>query len=260
VVNFNYGRHVLTFQFFDSDPTLPVNVMSRVTLLRLHLLTRSFLFPGALPRIPAARIFFDQRRLASATAQPSAVTVTVDPAVTSPGGAPGKQQRIAKYLAACGAAPSRRAAERLIKEGRVAVNGVTVASPAISISPGGVGGDAVRVTLDREAVDHAASLSSTSVFLVYKLAGEIVSTNEPGRRTVFDRLQLMGVPSGLKAVGRLDMATEGLLLLTNNSALKRYLEHPAAALPRVYRLRVYGHLYQEFAAALRRGATVDGIR
>jgi 23S rRNA pseudouridine2605 synthase len=138
------------------------------------------------------------------------------------------------------------------------VNGVVVMSPAISISPG-EGGDAVRVTLDRVPVDHAAS-QTTSVYIMHKLPGEIVSTNEPGRRTIFERLSAMGLPEGLKAVGRLDMASEGLLLLTNNTALKRYLEHPASRIPRVYRLRVYGHLVQEFSNALRRGTTVDGVR
>jgi 16S rRNA U516 pseudouridylate synthase RsuA-like enzyme len=201
----------------------------------------------ALPRLPARAGASFRRamstQLSSTVSQISSIPVP---------------QRIAKYLAACGAAPSRRAAERLISEGRVAVNGVLVVSPAITIATG-VGGDAVHVTLDRAPVDHTAS-QSTSVFVMHKLAGEIVSTNEPGRRTVFDRLRMMGLPEGLKAVGRLDMASEGLLLLTNNSALKRYLEHPSAAIQRVYRLRVYGHLFNEFAAALRRGAVVDGVR
>ena len=145
------------------------------------------------------------------------------------------QQRIAKYLAACGAAPSRRAAERLIGEGRVTVDGVIVASPAITIAP------SARVTVDARAVDATAA-GRVSVFLMYKLAGELVSLSEPGRRTVFDRLAALGISSPLKAVGRLDMATEGLLVLTNSSALKRYLEHPSSRIPRVYRLRVYGHL------------------
>lgn len=99
----------------------------------------------------------------------------------------------------------------MIGEGRVTVDGVVVATPAITIEAG-----SARVTVDARAVDPSAA-ARVSIVLLYKLAGELVSTSEPGRKTVFDRLAALGLPPTLKAVGRLDMDTEGLLILTNSS-------------------------------------------
>ena len=195
--------------------------------------------------------------------------------------------RIAKRLAAAGAAPSRRAAEQLIEQGRVTVNGKAVATPALDVMPS-----------DRIAVDGtplpspAAADAPPAVVLLHKLRGELVTragTDPEGRRTVYDRLAAMGVidpqtlmlkdeagpgrgrgagngnsngGGALIPIGRLDMNTEGLLLLTSDRTLARYMELPSSAIQRIYRLRVYGFADRVNAAisAWRSGAVIDGVR
>ncbi|WP_299440343.1 pseudouridine synthase [uncultured Rhodospira sp.] len=145
---------------------------------------------------------------------------------------------------------SRREAERLIAGGRVAVNGRVLDSPALNVSPRDV------VTVDGAPV---AAPEETRLWRYHKPPGRVTTTRDPqGRPTVFDNL-----PSELPrviSVGRLDLNSEGLLLLTNDGALARHLEHPDTGWVRRYRVRVHGRLEPERLAALDQGVTVEGVR
>ncbi len=168
-------------------------------------------------------------------------------------GAPGQgdavgAERIAKVLARAGVA-SRREVERLIEAGRVALNGQLLTTPAIKIGPGDI------VTLDGAVVSEA---EPTRVFRYHKPAGLLTTHNDPkGRRTVFDALP-PGLPR-LISVGRLDLNSEGLLLLTNDGGLARALELPANAWLRRYRARARGRIDQGRLDRLQEGITVEGV-
>ncbi len=155
--------------------------------------------------------------------------------------------RIAKVMARAGVA-SRRDAERMIVEGRVAVNGKPVTSPALDVLPSD------RVTLDGKPIDAP---QATRVWLYYKPLG-LVSSNkdEKGRQTVFDTLP-DDMPR-VMSIGRLDLNSEGLLLLTNDGALKRRLELPSTGWLRKYRVRINGRPNDATFDPLRRGMTIDG--
>lgn len=158
-------------------------------------------------------------------------------------------ERIAKWLAHAGIA-SRRDAERLIAEGRVAVNGRLLADPAVLVEPGDT------VTVDRVPV---APPGRPRLFRYHKPRGLLVTARDPqGRPTVFERLppELPRVVS----VGRLDLNSEGLLLLTTDGALARRLELPENGWLRRYRVRVHGHPDPAALAALAHGITIDGVR
>lgn len=158
-------------------------------------------------------------------------------------------QRIAKLLARAGIA-SRREIERMIADGRVAIHGIVLETPATVIS------SLHGVTVDGKAVAAAAP---TQLFLFHKPPGLLTAANDPaGRPTIYDRL-----PPELPRVvpiGRLDMNTEGLLLLTTDGELKRQLELPASGIPRIYRARAYGEVTQDQLEALIEGVEVDGVR
>jgi 23S rRNA pseudouridine2605 synthase len=157
-------------------------------------------------------------------------------------------ERIAKWLARAGVA-SRRDAERLVAEGRVKLNRRVVETPATFVRPG----DAVAV--DNRPV---AAPERTRLFRYHKPAGLVTTHRDPqGRPTVFDHLP-PGLPR-LVSVGRLDLTSEGLLLLTNDGALARRLELPASGWIRRYRVRVYGAVDERALAALARGVTVGGV-
>ncbi len=157
-------------------------------------------------------------------------------------------ERIAKVMARAGVA-SRREAETLITAGRVTVNGQTVTSPALNVTSKDtitVDGTPLRV---RER---------TRLFLYHKVPGLVTSHHDPqGRPTIFGALP-KNLPR-LISVGRLDINTEGLLLLTNDGELARALELPATAWLRRYRVRAYGRITQDRLDALRQGVTVDGV-
>ena len=157
-------------------------------------------------------------------------------------------QRIAKVIARAGLA-SRREAEAWIAAGRVAVNGATIASPAIDIT----GSD--RITVDGEPLPDR---QRTRLFLYHKPRGLMTTHADPqGRPTIFQNLP-RDLPR-LISVGRLDINTEGLLLLTNDGALARLLELPATGWLRRYRVRAHGSITQDRLDGLRRGVTIDDI-
>ena len=162
---------------------------------------------------------------------------------------PPKGDRIAKIMARAGLC-SRREAERWIEAGRVSVAGKVLDSPAFNVA------DPATVLVDGKPLPAEAS---TRLWRYHKPPGVVTTERDPeGRPTVFDRL-----PSGLPRVmtiGRLDIASEGLLLLTNDGALKRHLELPATGWTRRYRVRVYGRVETEKLASLAGGITVDGMR
>ena len=165
------------------------------------------------------------------------------------GGDGERGERIARFLARAGIA-SRRAAETLIAEGRVKLGGRVVETPATFVSPG----DAVSV--DGRAV---AAPEHTRLFRHHKPDGLVTTHKDPqGRPTVFEKLPA-GLPR-LISVGRLDLNSEGLLLLTNDGALARKLELPSNGWIRRYRARVHGRVDEAALAWLAKGITVEGVK
>ncbi|RZJ93647.1 MAG: rRNA pseudouridine synthase, partial [Brevundimonas sp.] len=162
--------------------------------------------------------------------------------------APLRPERIAKAMARAGIA-SRREVERLIGLGKVAVNGRILDTAATLVTRDDV------ITVGGKPIGAA---QATRVWRYHKPAGLLTSHNDPaGRPTVFDAL-----PAGLPrviSVGRLDLNTEGLLLLTNDGELSRALELPDTALVRQYRARARGRVTQDELDKLKTGCTVDGI-
>ncbi len=158
-------------------------------------------------------------------------------------------ERIAKVLARAGVA-SRREAEAIILAGRVAVNGKRIDSPALNVGPG------ARITVDGKPLPEA---EPARLWLYHKPLGLVTTTkDEEGRPTVFENL-----PEGLPrvmSVGRLDLNSEGLLLLTNDGGLKRKLELPSTGWLRKYRVRVNGTPNDTVLAPLRDGVVVEGER
>lgn len=166
----------------------------------------------------------------------------------SPKGSAFEGERIAKAMARAGLC-SRRDAERLIADGRVKLNGRVLTSPAINVKPS----DDIRV--DGKPLPQK---EESRLWRYHKPAGLVTSHKDPeGRRTVFDALreQLPRVIS----IGRLDINTEGLLLLTNDGELARLLELPATGWVRRYRVRAYGKPDPAALAKLAGGVTIEGI-
>ncbi len=162
---------------------------------------------------------------------------------------PDKGERIAKVIARAGYC-SRREAERLIEQGRVTLDGRKLNSPAVNVAPG------QKITVDGKALGAA---EPTRLWRYHKPRGLVTShRDEAGRPTVFDDLP-RDLPR-VVSVGRLDLNSEGLLLLTNDGGLARRLELPATGWSRRYRVRVHGRVDAAALAKLARGITIDGVR
>ena len=160
---------------------------------------------------------------------------------------PFQGDRIAKVLARAGVA-SRREAERMIEAGRVSVNGKVQTSPALNVT------SKDKILVDGKPVAEA---EPPRLWLYHKPTGLVTTArDEKGRTTVFDELP-DGMPR-VMSVGRLDLNSEGLLLLTNDGEIKRRLELPSTGWLRKYRVRVKGTPTDEMLVPLREGITIDG--
>jgi 23S rRNA pseudouridine2605 synthase len=161
----------------------------------------------------------------------------------------GAPERVAKRIARSGFC-SRRDAERLIAAGRVAVDGAVLTSPAVTVT------DTSVVTVDGEPLPTA---EPARLFRYHKPPGVLTAARDPeGRPTIYD-----GLPTDLPRlmpIGRLDMGSEGLLLLTNDGELKRRLELPATGWLRRYRVRVHGRIDEARLDALKDGIAIEGFQ
>lgn len=157
-------------------------------------------------------------------------------------------ERIAKRMARAGLC-SRRDAERWIEDGRVSVNGKRLKTPACVVGPQD------RVMVDGKPLP---AIERTRLWLLNKRSGAVTTNKDPeGRSTIFD--QLPDELPRVLSVGRLDINTEGLLLLTNDGGLARVLELPATGWLRRYRVRAHGTITQAQLDELRDGIAVDGV-
>ncbi len=171
------------------------------------------------------------------------------PKNTSESSSENKGERIAKALSRAGVA-SRREVERMIEAGRVYVDGKKLETPAFLVT------SLVGVFVDGEAV--AEKVEHTKLWRFYKARGTLTTHHDPeGRPTVFDNLpDHMG---RVISVGRLDMNTEGLLLMTTDGEFKRQMELPKNGIERTYRARTFGDITQNQLEELYKGITVDGM-
>jgi 23S rRNA pseudouridine2605 synthase len=188
------------------------------------------------PRSDGPRKTFASKPKAAPKSNPDHLTVT------------GEGERISKVMARAGVA-SRRDCERMIMDGRVSLNGKVLESPAVNVT----GQD--RIEVDGQVI---GAIERTRLWIYYKPAGLVTTNFDPeGRPTVFDNL-----PAELPrviSVGRLDINTEGLLLLTNDGGLARMLELPSTGWLRRYRVRAHGSIDQARLDELREGIAVDGV-
>jgi len=160
-----------------------------------------------------------------------------------------EEERIAKVIARAGIC-SRRDAEKLIAEGRVAMNGETVATPATKVGENDV------VTVDGKPL---AEPEPARLWRYHKPSGFVTTHKDPqGRPTVFANLP-RSLPR-VVSIGRLDFNSEGLLLLTNDGELARRLELPAGGWTRKYRARLFGKATQAELDKLATGITIDGVK
>jgi 23S rRNA pseudouridine2605 synthase len=158
-----------------------------------------------------------------------------------------KGDRIAKVLARAGVA-SRREAERMIEAGRVSINGKQLTSPALNVTAKD------KITVDGKQIAEA---EDTRLWLYHKPTGLVTTAkDEQGRETIFDKLP-EDMPR-VMSVGRLDLNSEGLLLLTNDGEIKRKLELPSTGWLRKYRVRVKGTPEDKTLAPLRNGLVIEG--
>lgn len=161
----------------------------------------------------------------------------------------GDGERIAKYLARAGIA-SRREAEKLIEQGVVTVDGKTLETPAFKVTPD------MDIRIDGARVGKP---DAPRLWRFHKPDGLVTTHKDPqGRPTVFD--SLAGRLPRVISVGRLDLTTEGLLLLTNSGALARRLELPSTGWTRRYRVRAYGRTTQAGLDKLKDGIEIEGVQ
>ena len=187
--------------------------------------------------------------LALAPVKQGASLIKEQPMTTTDKTDPKKGDRIAKVLARSGLC-SRREAEKMILAGLIAVDGKVLSSPALNVTP------ANKITVDGKPL---AAAEPTRLWRYHKPPGLVTTHKDPeGRETVFDVL-----PTNLPrvvSVGRLDVNSEGLLLLTNDGDLARKLELPATGWLRRYRARVFGKVNADDLERIKDGITVDGMR
>ena len=158
-------------------------------------------------------------------------------------------ERIAKVVARAGVC-SRREAERQIEQGRIAVNGIVLTSPACVVTETDV------VTVDGKPLP---AKEKTRVWRYHKPAGLVTTRKDPqGRPTVFDSLP--DTMPRVISIGRLDLNSEGLLLLTNDGEFARQMELPSTGWARRYRVRIHGEITPEMIDRLAKGVAVDGVR
>lgn len=195
---------------------------------------------------PARKPVVKARSAAKAAAAAPAAVPTPTPAPVRKEAGP---ERIAKRLAHAGIA-SRRDIERMVAEGRITVNGTVINSPALNVTADDV------ILVDGNIVGDKPGIR---LFRYHKPTGLVTTSKDPqGRPTVFDKMpKEMG---RVVSVGRLDLNSEGLLLLTNNGELARHLELPTTGWKRVYRVRVHGTVSPDKLALLAEGIEVDGVK
>lgn len=158
-------------------------------------------------------------------------------------------ERIAKVVARAGVC-SRREAERHIAQGRIAVNGIVLTSPACVVTETDV------VTVDGKPLP---AKEKTRVWRYHKPAGLVTTRKDPqGRPTVFDSLP--DTMPRVISIGRLDLNSEGLLLLTNDGEFARQMELPSTGWARRYRVRIHGEITPEMIDRLAKGVTINGVR
>lgn len=158
--------------------------------------------------------------------------------------------RLNKYISLCGVC-SRRDADRYIDQGRVCVNGTVAKQPAPLVDGSEV------ITVDGKPIQ---TVDDVKVWAFYKPAGLVTThRDEQGRETVFEYLREQGLDERVISVGRLDLNSEGLLLLTNNGEFSRFAESPQTEWKRVYRVRVFGDITNLDIDALQEGITIDGV-
>jgi len=158
-------------------------------------------------------------------------------------------ERLAKRIARAGLC-SRREAETWIEDGRVKVNGKKITSPALNVTEK----DAIMV--DGKLLQES---ETTRLWLYHKPSGLLTTHKDPqGRRTVFEALP-KGMPRVI-SIGRLDLNSEGLLLLTNDGTLARKMELPSTGWIRRYRVRVYGGITQSMIDGMKKGVAIDGVQ
>ncbi len=166
----------------------------------------------------------------------------------SGGSPPAASERIAKRMARAGLC-SRREAERWITDGRVSVDGEVLTTPAVTVTASS------NIEVDGKPLPAPAA---ARLFRFHKPTGYLTAASDPdGRKTIAD-LMPEGLPR-LMPIGRLDMNSEGLLLLTNDGELKRQLELPKTGWQRRYRVRVHGDVDEAKLASLKNGITIDGF-
>ena len=198
--------------------------------------------PRPAPRHNGGGRGFERDRLT----RPDPQSPAAEDATTEQASAEG--ERISKFVSRAGIA-SRRDVERMIDEGRLALNGEVVTTPVTLVTPGD------RITVDGVPLPGR---ERTRLFLYHKPAGLVTTEKDPeGRRTVFEELP-PELPR-LVSIGRLDLNTEGLLLLTNDGGLARVLAHPTTGWLRRYRVRAFGEITQDQLDGLRDGIEIDGI-
>lgn len=160
-----------------------------------------------------------------------------------------KKERIAKIMAACGLC-SRRVAEEWILNGRVKVNGVVLTTPAFTVSSDD------EILVDDKPIGDK---QERRLWCYHKPVGLVTTHKDPqGRKTVFESLPKY-LPRVI-SVGRLDLNSEGLLLLTTDGELARELEHPSKGWKRRYRVRIHGILTPDIQKCLAKGVTIQGIK